>query len=446
MTGLETLAARLALGATAGVAGVVISSLRAIHRPGEIRFRRIASLAFFLSRFGLFTTLFLVFRVAPRGDIPSFYWSEAESVLHGRLPYRDFASSYAPLHPYMDAAVLRAWHSPLGLILFAICAEFLLFWLWLRVGAKLFPERQLRIAAVLYLASAMSLQFVAIDGQDNVVVALLVLLALTLAIRSRAFLSGALTAAGVVAVKLIPIFYAPVFFAGLRKRWAWAIGFAVVIVAGYGGFAALHAPVLQPLAIEGPLKSSGTVPYLIETITGLNPPVQFWDALMLLALAGLYATVWRKSRGGASATAVISILWCVAAATMILVTFANKSWSPYLLLCLFPLCLAVAAEGPGSRAIFGAFGLVALAEKSYWATLLSQDGAPQLRSAVLHGNRTYIGFLPIEVLLLLGYGWLLALCLRRLRHSGEAPALAAGDSRSAGREQDPGALRATLRP
>ena len=75
---------------------------------------------------------------------------------------------------------------PLALILFAIAVEFFLLRLWLRVGPKIFAEDQLRVASMLYLSSALSLQFVAVDGQDNVlVVRCCVLLSLSLAMQSR---------------------------------------------------------------------------------------------------------------------------------------------------------------------------------------------------------------------------------------------------------------------
>ncbi len=418
MTGLQTLAARLALGVVAGTAGVVLSSLGSIHRPDKAAFRRMATGAFLLTRFGGFVLVFLLFRVAPRGDVPTYYFSEASAVLRGLLPYRDFGSSYAPFHPFLDGGLLFLWHSPLALILFAISVEWLLFFLWLRLGGEMFPERDLRIATVLYLASALSLQFVAIDGQDNVLIALLVLLAVWTAMRSRPILSGALTGVGVVAVKLIPIFFAPVFFAGVKRRWGWAAGFAAVVAAGYGSFAALRLPILQPLAIEGPLKSSGTVPFLIETLTGLNLPVGLWDVVMVLGLGLVYLAVLRRSSGGDSPSSAVAVVWGVSAATLVMLTFANKSWSPYLLLCLFPLCVAVAGRGLGARVAFAAFGIVALVEKSYWATLLELDGAPEVRAGVLRHDPKYIAFLPIQVLLLLGYVWLLKLCVERLRTFG----------------------------
>lgn len=414
MTGLQTLAGRLVLGGVAGLAGITLSTARPVQRLSRGGFRRAVCGGFAITRLILFGAVFLVLRISPRGDVPAYYFSEASAVLKGALPYRDFTSSYAPLHGFVDAAVLLVWHSPLALILFAIAIEFLLLTLWLKLGGELFPERDLRTASMLYVTSALSLQFVAIDGQDNVLVALLTLLSLWLAMRSKVVLSGVFIALAAVMVKLIPFFFAPVFFAGVRRRWMWTIGFVAVVVGGYGSFALMHLPLLQPLTLEGPLKSAGTLPYFIETTTGLNFSVRFWNGIMLLVLGVNYLAVWRVSVSASNESRIRSMLWGIAGTAMVLLLFANKSWPAYLVLALFPLCLIIARSGWRARMAFALFGMVALVEHSYWATMLHEASAPELRRAVLRGDRHGVVFLLLEVLLLSGYGWLLWECAARV--------------------------------
>jgi hypothetical protein len=52
------------------------------------------------------------------------------------------------------------------------------------------------------------------------------------------------------------------------------------------------------------------------------------------------------------------------------------------------------------------FSLIAVVEHSYWSTVLHQR--------LLSGQPTYYVFLTLQLLLLLGYGWLLAAALRRI--------------------------------
>jgi hypothetical protein len=59
------------------------------------------------------------------------------------MPYRDFASSYAALNPYVDAIAVSLWYSPLAIILLAILVEAALLPLWLHFGRELFSEHEL---------------------------------------------------------------------------------------------------------------------------------------------------------------------------------------------------------------------------------------------------------------------------------------------------------------
>ncbi|GAC1359414.1 MAG: hypothetical protein NVSMB3_06930 [Acidobacteriaceae bacterium] len=422
MTGLQTLTARLALGGVGAAAGVVLSSLGSVDRPSPAQFRRLVSAAFLLSRLTLFALVFVILRVAPRGDVPGYYFPEATAALHGALPYRDFLSSYAPLHSYVDGVVLLLWNSQLALILFAIAVEFLLLLLWLRLGPQLLPERDLRVGAILYATSSISLQYVVLDGQDNVLVALLILLALWLALRSRLALSGIFVALAAVMVKLIPLFYAPVFLAGLRRRWAWTLGFAGVVALGYGSFALLRVPLLQPLALEGPLKSAGTLPYVVESITGLELSVRTWRVILLLMLGLTCGVVWRLVGDASDRARVRAVLWGISACTLVLLLFATKSWPAYLVLILFPLCMVAAGSGVWGRVAFSLFGIVAVVEHSYWATLLGEASAPELHQALLRSEPQSLFFLLLELLLLAGYGWLLRACLGRVEQRDQPTA------------------------
>ena len=216
MTGSQTLIARIALGTVAALGSVLLTlwpKLRTISRES---FDRMAIGLFAVSRLGLFALIFLVLRIAPRGDVPAYYFEQGRQVLAGLLPYRDFVSSYAPLHPYLDAGMISMWHSPLAIVLFSVLVEMAILPLWLSAGRVFLPEPELRVAALLYLASPISLQFVTIDGQDNVVIAVLLALSVLLMLRSRACAAGASFGASVAAIKFLPLLYAPAFFFSAR--------------------------------------------------------------------------------------------------------------------------------------------------------------------------------------------------------------------------------------
>jgi hypothetical protein len=417
LTGQQTLIARGALGVLAGVASLAAVYSPRLRQLANPLFDRIVIATFVASRLALFSLIFLVLRIAPRGDVPAYYWQEALSAFHGLLPYRDFASSYAPLHPYLDALPITLWHSPLAIILLAILIEAALLPLWLRFGRELLSEQELRTGVLLYLTSSLSLQFVAVDGQDTVIISVLLTLALFFLARHRELVSGASAGLSVAAIKFLPLIYAPAFFLATPRRWRWALGFAIPITAVYGAFVALRLPILTPLEQEGNLKCAGNIPFLVESLVGVNLPSRLWDALLLATFALIFVLVRRASRNATLSTQLRAITFAAAALTLALVLFSKKSWPPYLMLALFAICLLPKTGRRVQVVSFAIFSLIAVVEHSYWATLLYQLTAQDFHRGLLSGQPTYYLFLVMQLLLLGGYGCLLAAALRRITSS-----------------------------
>jgi hypothetical protein len=409
MTGSQTLLARAALGVVAAFGSVLLVSFKPLQEWPRRSFDRIVIAALIVSRLGLFCVLFLWLGAAPRGDVPSFYLNQVQEVMQHKLPYRDFPSAYAPLHAYLDAGLFRLWHTPLALMLFPVFAELLLLPLWLRVGRAFLAESEVRAAALLYLASPISLQFVAVDGQDNVVIALLIVAALLQVVRGRTALSGAAIGLSIVTFKFLPLLYCPLFFLACLRRWRWAIGAAAVVLPVYGWLLFAHAPILQPLAAEGELRSAGDLPYLVEAVSGLTLPGRFWDLLLLLALLGLFAAVARAARDAPPAVCLRAITFGVCAVTLAVLLLSKKSWPPYLMLSLFQICL-LPASGARSRlriTTFALFGVVAVTEHSVWASGFAQFSASEFHAALQQGSAPAWLFFILELLLLAGYACLL---------------------------------------
>ncbi|WP_035349510.1 hypothetical protein [Edaphobacter aggregans] len=420
MTGQQTLIARAALGVLAGASSFAALSSPRLQRLTAPRFDRVVTAAFLVSRLGLFSIIFLVFRLTPRGDIPAYYWTEARNVQEGLLPYRDFASSYAPLHPYLDSLTIALWHTPLVIILLAILIEAALLPLWLRFGRTLLAEQQLRTGALLYLASAVSLQFVTIDGQDTVIIGVLLTLALYHLAKQRTLFSGASVGTAVAAIKFLPLIYAPAFFLAIPRRWRWAAGFLLPVLAVYGAFTAMRLPIFTPLRLEGNIKSAGNLPFLVESVFGVTLPSRLWDALLLAVFAGIFLVVVRASRNSGAPARLRVIAFATAAVTLALLLFSKKSWPPYLMLSFFPICLLVDVRRRVQTLGFVFFSLVAVIEHSYWASLLHELTAQELHQGLLSGQPTYLVFLGLQILLAAGYGWLLAASVGRIASSPEA--------------------------
>jgi hypothetical protein len=84
------------------------------------------------------------------------------------------------------------------------------------------------------------------------------------------------------------------------------------------------------------------------------------------------------------------------------------------MLSLFPICLLANMRHRMQVIGLSIFSLIAVVEHSYWSTVLRQLTAQELHQRLLSGQPTYYVFLTLQLLLLLGYGWLLAAALRRI--------------------------------
>ena len=390
MTGAHTLAARAALGGLAAGCSLALTWRERFEKASNRSFDCGILGAFLASRLGLYLLIFFAFHIAPRGDIPVFYRPEALAVLHGEMPYRDFSSSYAPLHGFLDGLVLRLWNSPL-------------------------PEQRVRLAALLYLASPVSLQFVAIDGQDNVLIALFLAASVLLAVRGRAVLSGASLALGVILVKFLPLLFAPILFMACLRRGRWLAGFAGVLALGYVPFAWMRVPLLYPLQAEGQAKTASDLPYLVEALLGLNLPGRVEDLTLVLVLVGLLGLVGLALRGAAAPTRMGVVLMAFASVTLALLLLSKKSWPPYLMLVWFPMCLLPGAAGHqrARLAAFAAFGWMAILSHSIWATLLQQAVGPDLHGLLAARDPRALVFLASQLALVGGYLWLLVTAMRQ---------------------------------
>jgi hypothetical protein len=414
LTGTQSLLARTALGCLVGGISVWVSSISRLRTLTRTSFDRTITLAFVISRLAVFIGIFLVLRIAPRGDIPAFYWGESNAVLAHLLPYRDFLSSYAPLHPYLDAVAILIWHSPLAIILLAICAEAFVLPLWLSVGRVFLNERDVRSASLLYLTSVISLHFVAIDGQDNVIIALSLVLALFFIHRSRFFASGAAVGIAFTTVKFLPLLYMPIFVTLVPRRWRWLAGAAAIILPVFSVCLILRLPILTPLLFEKKMTSAGNFPYLFEGLTGLSVPTQTWDMLVVLALAAVFLLIVMKAKQASAANRLRLLTFGFAALTLTLLVFSKKSWPPYLMLCLFPVCLLIKNFSRLRVLAFALFGVVAVTADSYWATVLQQAVSSQFHHGLLAHRTDCLILLVLQIALVVGYLWLLQLAIREI--------------------------------
>jgi hypothetical protein len=175
---------------------------------------------------------------------------------------------------------------------------------------------------------------------------------------------------------------------------------------------ALHLPILQPLISEGALRSSDDLPYVIEAISGITLPSIVWDTGVLVVSALIFLLIFVKSSGTSMALRLRILSFGFAALTLALLLFSKKSWPPYLMLCLFPICLLIRSRL--NIAAFALFGVVTVVSHSYWETVLGELTASGLHQGLLARDPRCILFLFIELVLIAFYAWILRLALQQI--------------------------------
>ena len=424
MSPAKNLAARTVLSIFFSLLTVVSIRIAKLFTLPRKTFDRSLMAAFLVSRWGLYVLIFLVAKIYPHGDVDG-YFDETQTIFAGGLPYRDLATSYAPLHPYLDWALLHIWYTPKMLILFAIVAESLLIPLWLKLARNFFTERDVRTAALLYLTSALSVQFVTVDGHDNVAVALLFALAIFLILRSRMVASGFMLGTAVAVFKFLPLLYLPAFFHTLKSPFRWLLGVAVPVAIVYGVAVAHHLDVLMPLAREG-YRTAHTLPFLVETLLGHLFPSGLWTAVVLLGLAALLLVIFQAMKDAPQQARLRLLTLAIAAVTILLLFIPKKSWPPYFMLSLFPVSLMLAPLARWKITLFAAFQCLCIALPSIWAEVFSQAEALPMHVLLFTRSSAAVPFFLGEIVMVAGYIALLFEALRQIRGWRDYPAVTDG--------------------
>src|ERR1700722_2306748 len=134
---------------TTGLLGVWMTRTRIMELP-EGAFLRWAVGLQLIPSLLLFLALYVVGQREPTSDVPAYYLPVARAVLHGQVPFRDFISSYAPLFPYVGAALVSFWDSGKVFTLFAIGLNAVPLLLWHRSARACFGEHTSRYRTVLF--------------------------------------------------------------------------------------------------------------------------------------------------------------------------------------------------------------------------------------------------------------------------------------------------------
>ena len=311
--------------------------------PFRVRLTSVVAVAALL----VSTLLTAALRLTPEGGDLDVFYGYAIKVVHGAVPYRDFALEYPP--GALAAIVTPALGSP-DESTFAV--RFSLAMLCLFVVAILLLARRPRAAFVVALAPLLLGPLVL--KRFDIFPAVLTLVALQLTLSRRYTWAGAALGIG-TAVKLYPVLLLPlVAIAAGRRAGARAVaGFAVAcaavvlpffVLAPHGLVASVHSQVGRHLQIETPLASVALLAHSLGLISigvvseahtyGLGGASGFVLAVLTtLLFVGSLALIWRRAPKLVRSRDGLVLTW---AATLCVAVVVGRVLSPQYLIWLLP--------------------------------------------------------------------------------------------------------------
>lgn len=386
------------------------------------------------SHFGLFALAFLVLHQQPQSDLPAAYVPEAHWVMSGKVPYRDFISSYAPLNPYLHALVLKIKDSPLSLVVFQILCDVASVPFWIGFLRRFMPEVAVRRAAILYILQPLVLWEICLNGKNHGCITLLLAI-------SMYYIGGCETVSGIsyglslVLVKILPSIFMPTLALGARRRTLWILSALVFPILVYGGFYLAGLDITVPVRLEGSKSTPNNLPYLLESLTGWNLPTVLVSVFtLLIVIAALAYSGWMQLKAPSSQARLRAVSWSTLFVLFALLIANKKAFTSYLEMCFFLICALTAWHVELKRRSVAWFycilSLVALPVTSFWYSPLNMPTAVELHSLWVAGNRDALVEMGLQVLLLIA---LLGLGVRIARDlfeagSAEAPLLTGSEA------------------
>lgn len=373
-----------------------------------------------LTRLTIFVLLYLVLGYEVPSDVPAAYYPEAKAALAGKLVYRDFFSTYAPLFPYICAIPVMLWNSTKSVVLFAILVEAIAIPLWLRVLAVEFSEQVVRIAAILYTFSPLLISTVAMAGQNHVWISPFLAVAIWFLQKKRDTLGGVAFGLCLVSTKFLAIIFLPVTFLFASRKTRFLSGFAVIVGTLYGALFIKGADILAPLKFQRSVgqESSGNLPYL-ASLFGVAATSPLYVVGGVLTVGAICSLLWIE-RARISRRLLISTGITLLFALVML--FSKKSFTPYWASCFFPLC-AFWAYNVGKRlvALLGLLGWCVIATLEPTLYFRWIDGKPFQTVATLALGHAVV-FLTCQLILFAFSIVIIAKALRDLREIVRIPA------------------------
>jgi hypothetical protein len=408
---------KLALALGDGLLGAWVLRMGALEKWAEGPFLRRMTALQVIPAVVLFIGLYLVGHQEVPSDVPSFYVPAAHAALAGELPFRDFMLSYAPLFPYVGAALLRIWDSAKVFALFSILANAVALILWHRMASVALEQRTARQSTLLFATSGHMLQQTLLGTNQTWIGAALAASALLIVV-DRPSASGLLQGIAAGTTKILVLLFWPALWICARHRWRWLAAALLPTIALYAAFAAAGADIFYPLRFEGGLITSGNLPYVLDPLLSATGAAKkaICDVVLLAALGATTLWLFWRVRALTPRQRASTLPIALALTGVVFLLVSKKSYTGYAVFVMYPITVALGVGLRSLRARVGfmlAFNALLATEPSLWFRLGGFKGTLQ-EWLDTGGGSAALGFVLVDIALLACYVWVAWVSVRSL--------------------------------
>ena len=382
----------------------------------------------------LFVGIYLIGHQEVSSDVPSYYLPAAHAVLEGKLPFRDFMLSYAPLFPYLGAALVWIWDSGKMFALCSILVNAVALILWHRMGSLCLDRQTARQSTVVFATSGHMLVQTLL-GTNQVWIGAALAASAWLIVVDRPVTSGLLQAVAAGTTKiLVPLFW-PVLWICADRRWRWLAAALCPVVALYAAFAVSGADVFYPLRFEGKLITSGNLPYVLDPLLSAAGAAKrgIYDAVLLGTLGATTLWLFVRIRALTTQQRATALPVALALTGVVFLLVSKKSYTGYAAFVMYPIGAALGIGLRSLRARVGfllVFNALLATEPSLWFHLGGFKGTLQEWLAA-GGGSAAAGFILVDVALLACYVWVAAVSVGCIRRTSDGAMTSSNASHSA---------------
>ncbi len=416
---MTAIAFKVIVAAACGVLGAWLLRRPIFDRLSDRAFLRRAVALQLALGLGGFMALYGIGNEQVISDVPSYYLPAARAALQGSVPLRDFPSSYAPLFPYVGAALVTVWNSGKVFALFAILMNALALAWWHAAALACFGRHIARQASLLYATSG-HLLIQSLLGTNQIWIAALLAGSALLLVRRRDVASGLMQALAICTTKFLAVLFWPMLAICSSRRLRW-IGAAVLAgTAVYVAFGTAGANLLYPIRSQSELISSGNLPYLLDPVLSrIGAQNRSIIGATLAVLAAVTAWIYARSRNLPDRERSPLLMTGLALTGFVFLLVSKKSYTSYAVFFMYPAIAALLFRVSSAAVCAGfllVFNVLLVAEPSLWFHL---GGNGRRLSEWLRTASPGLvgGFVIVDLALVACYGYLAAVsaaCVRRI--------------------------------